>query len=86
MNPMSNLPGMGFTGALDQIQGGGMTSAGPIVVNFTMPADAVNDAFNGRTVQVIASQQGQRASLAAAKASIGRTELAATLTQPMVKG
>jgi len=41
MNPLTNLPGLNMS--TDQISGGAQSS--PTVINFTMPADAVNDAF-----------------------------------------
>ncbi len=82
MSQVSNLPSMGLT--LDQISGGVGTSP-TTVINFTMPADAVNDAFNGRTIQVIANNPRvvQGAALQAQRGSYGRTEAAVATTAPL---
>ena len=70
--------------SLDRIGTGTPQNAGPIVLNFTMPAEAVKDAFDGRTVQVIVDNPRavQSASLAATKSSFARREAAASLLGP----
>jgi len=80
MNPLTNLPGLNL--GMDQISAG--VSSGPTIINFTMPADAVNDAFNGRTVQAIVDNPRavQSASLSAQQGSYGRTQAAITTMSP----
>ena len=54
------------------------------IVNVTMPADAVNDAFNGRTQTFISRnvRSVQTAANRAIRQNVGRQELAALLMSP----
>jgi len=57
---------------------------GTTIINFTMPAEAVNEAFNGRTQQFIVQHPRaiQGAAHQAARSSYGRREAAAMLMSP----
>ncbi len=81
------LPSFGGVPSWDTIGTGTPSAAGTpstFVLNFTMPPEAVNDAFNGRTVQVIVDNPRavQGATLRASRASVGRREFAALQLSP----
>lgn len=74
------LPNLTRSGGAAQQPAGGSTT----IVNLTMPADAVNDAFNGRTQTFISRnvRTVQTAANRALRQNVGRQELAALLMSP----
>jgi hypothetical protein len=83
-NPLSNLPGLGFSAASDQVSGR-MSSAGPMTVTLQIDGPATTGLLRGEAVSVIGSPEGQNASVRANRASVARTETTAVLTSPFTK-
>lgn len=83
-NPLSNLPGLGFSASMDQIQSGGMTT-GPVPMTLQIDGPATTALIRGETVNVIASPAGQQANLSAQRGSVNRTESATMLFSPMTR-
>jgi len=70
--------------ALTRMPAAASPPPGTTIINFTMPAEAVNEAFNGRTQQFIVQNPRaiQGAANQAARSSYGRREAAAMLMSP----